>query len=154
MARSFSNGVGEARQPVNLVGLLSSKWDPVGWWRLFGGDVPDLRRIAIAVLGMTTSSCPVERSFSLQKSIHTTARNRLNHGTVNKLVFCHSNMNLLWEGNTVDDDVVIEFIEAAVAATNEDDGVGSTIREQAGGEGAIQVGSDDEEDDEEERDDD
>jgi hAT family C-terminal dimerisation region len=91
MARSFSNGFGEARQAgqhVNLVLLLSSKWDPVGWWRLFGGDAPELRRIAIAVLGMTPSSFPVERSFSLQKSIHTTARNRLNHGTVKKLVSC------------------------------------------------------------------
>jgi hypothetical protein len=41
-----------------------------------------------------------------------------------------------------------------VAATDEDDGVGSTSREQAGSEGAIQVGSDDEEDDEEETDED
>jgi hypothetical protein len=58
-------------------------------------------------------------------------------------------MNLLWEGNAVDDDMFLEFIEAAVAATDEDDGVGSTTREQAGSEDAIQVGSDDIDDDEE-----
>jgi hypothetical protein len=92
---------------------------------MYGGDAPELRRIAIAVLGMAPSSCPVERSVYLQKSIHTTSRNRLGHARVKNLVFCHSNMNLLYEDDGVEDNMFVDFYEATLSATAEKgDGTG------------------------------
>jgi len=44
---------------------------------------------------MSPSCCPVERSFSVQKSIHTLVRNRLAHDKVAKLMFVHTNLSVL-----------------------------------------------------------
>lgn len=56
--------------PVDIPGLLTFQWDLWGWWSLYGGFRPQLLEIGKALAGLFPSSCPVERYFSLQKSIH------------------------------------------------------------------------------------
>lgn len=44
---------------------------------------------------MSPCTGAVERSFSLQKSVHSLVRNRLTHDRVAKLMFVHTNLNLI-----------------------------------------------------------
>jgi hypothetical protein len=43
--------------------------------------------------------------------------NRLGHARVKKLVLCHSNMNLLYGDDGVEDDMFVDFYETALPAT-------------------------------------
>eukprot|EP00170_Pyropia_yezoensis_P001424 contig_6275_g1428 len=100
LSGSLMNGADAARKPgatVNVESLRNSEWDLWGWWSLYGGSTPGLREIGKALAGMSPSSCDVERSFSLQKSIHSLIRNRLTHDRVSKLMFVHTNLNLMGE---------------------------------------------------------
>jgi hAT family C-terminal dimerisation region len=69
----------------------------IAWWHCYGASVPILRRIALILLSLSPSSCPSERSFSIQGSINTLKRNRLSHSTVQKLLYCNINLRLLDE---------------------------------------------------------
>lgn len=61
---------------------------------MYGTSTPELREVGMPLPVMEASSCAVERSFSLQKSIHSHIRNPLKHAKVAKLIFSHSTMNL------------------------------------------------------------
>jgi hypothetical protein len=74
---AFGNGA--AYKGTNRNGDVSMSGR--GWW-MFGGDTPELQFIAITLLGLSPSSCPVEQSFSQQNNIHTLIRNRLAHDKV------------------------------------------------------------------------
>ena len=98
LSGSFQGGTFAARVPgvlVDIEGVMASQWDLWGWWAVYGGSSPQLREIGKALAGMTPSSCPVERSFSLQGSIHSLVRNRLTHDKVAKLMFVYTNMKLV-----------------------------------------------------------
>jgi hypothetical protein len=58
---AFGNGA--AYKGTNRNGDVSMSGR--GWW-MFGGDTPELQFIAITLLGLSPSSCPVEQSFSQQ----------------------------------------------------------------------------------------
>lgn len=57
--------------------------------------------------GMVPSFCPVERSFSVQKSIHMLVRNRLAHDKVAMLMFVHTNLSFLSGREVLGDHPVI-----------------------------------------------
>ncbi|KAM0867109.1 hypothetical protein ACQ4PT_042212 [Festuca glaucescens] len=61
----------DSRRAENVVGLRSS------WWMLYGGGAPDLQRMAVRILSLTSSSSGCERNWSTFESIHTKKRNRL-----------------------------------------------------------------------------
>jgi len=65
---------------------MTSKWDLWGWWSAYGESAPQLKAIGQQLTGMEPSSCPVERSFSLQKSVRSLVRNILTHEKVSKLI--------------------------------------------------------------------
>jgi len=77
----------------------------------------------MALAGMVPSSCSVERSFSLQKSIHSLVRNRLTHEKVAQLMFVHTNINLL--GGSDLDVEHLEFLKSVVLDSDSDDDGGS-----------------------------
>jgi len=98
LSGTFFKGAFAARKPgmaVDIASIMTSSWDALGWWSLYGGSAPELREIGKALAGMSPSCCPVERSFSVQKSIHTLVRNRLAHDKVAKLMFVHTNLSVL-----------------------------------------------------------
>ncbi|XP_071735719.1 uncharacterized protein [Rutidosis leptorrhynchoides] len=62
------------------------KYDPASWWASFGASTPNLRRVAIRILSLTTSSsgCAYKKK-----------RNRLGPSKLNNLVYVQFNANLL-----------------------------------------------------------
>ena len=69
--------------------------DGVKWWELFGGETPNLSKLAIRVLSQGTCASPCERNWSTFSLIHTKRRNRLSHDHIEKLVYLHTNHRLL-----------------------------------------------------------
>lgn len=64
------------------------------WWVCYGGDTPILQKLAIRLLGQTSSSSGCERNWSLFERIHTKRRNRLEHKRLNDLVYVTYNLRL------------------------------------------------------------
>jgi hypothetical protein len=71
------------------------------------------RSYAGRLLGFYPSSCPVERSFSLQKRIHSKVRNRLAYETVRLMMFVQCNLKLPEPNRPVGDDD-LDFLESAM----------------------------------------
>ncbi|XP_023752194.1 uncharacterized protein LOC111900549 [Lactuca sativa] len=67
---------------------------PDEWWKLHGGDAPELQKFAIRILSQTASSSGCERNWSVFERIHTKRRNRLEHQRLNDLVYVHYNLRL------------------------------------------------------------
>ncbi|XP_012845663.1 PREDICTED: uncharacterized protein LOC105965642 [Erythranthe guttata] len=62
---------------------------PDEWWRLFGFDVPNLQKLAIKIIGQTSSPSGCKRNWNVFERIHTKKRNRLEHQRLNDLVYVH-----------------------------------------------------------------
>ncbi|XP_035833408.1 uncharacterized protein LOC118482061 isoform X2 [Helianthus annuus] len=90
--REFRDRQGEFSRPLALASVKSDP--PDEWWRLFGGDVPELQSFAIRILSQTTSSSGCERNWSVFERIHTKRRNRLEYQRLNDLVYVHYNLLL------------------------------------------------------------
>ncbi|KAI9077222.1 hypothetical protein K1719_040793 [Acacia pycnantha] len=56
-----------------------NKSAPALWWKSYGAQVPDLRNLAIRVLGLTCSASGCERNWSTFEHIHSKKRSRLEH---------------------------------------------------------------------------
>ncbi|XP_070667962.1 uncharacterized protein [Malus domestica] len=67
----------------------------VSWWSTYGNRVPNLQRIAIKILSLTTSSSGCERNWSTFEGIHTKKRNRLDTTMLNNLVYVQSNAKIM-----------------------------------------------------------
>ncbi|GBG63807.1 hypothetical protein CBR_g39591 [Chara braunii] len=68
---------------------------PQDWWGLHGGDIPELQKIAIRVLGMWSTATPAERNWASMDFVHSKRRNSLSPESLEKLVYIHWNMQLL-----------------------------------------------------------
>jgi len=115
LSGGFAHGAAAARMPgtpLDVASVMNSEWDPFGWWSLDGGSAKELCEIGMALAGTVPSSFSVERSFSLQKSIHSLVRNRLTHEKVAQLMFVHTNINLL--GGSDLDVEHLEFLKSVV----------------------------------------
>nr|KAJ0207488.1 hypothetical protein LSAT_V11C500251870 [Lactuca sativa] len=74
------------------------------WWELFGGSTPHLKRIAMRILSLTSSSLGCERNWSTfeavsYKVVHTKKQNRLETNRLNNLVYVQFNANLIEKKN-------------------------------------------------------
>ncbi|XP_010245500.1 PREDICTED: uncharacterized protein LOC104589025 [Nelumbo nucifera] len=67
---------------------------PVDWWHTYGHCTPNLRRIALYILGLTCTSSACERNWSTFEHIHTKKRNRHDQKRLNDLVFVQYNQCL------------------------------------------------------------
>ena len=69
-------------------------FEPKQWWGLHGQRTPELKALALKLLGQpASSSC--ERNWSTYGFIDSALRNRLTPPCAEDLVFVHSNMRLL-----------------------------------------------------------
>ncbi|XP_020249248.1 uncharacterized protein LOC109826637 [Asparagus officinalis] len=82
---------------------------PVTWWRLYGNDTPELKKIAMKILGLTTSSSACERNWSTFEMIHTKKRNRLTHKKLHDLVFVKFNAKLKNKDAIIDRDPLTAY---------------------------------------------
>lgn len=70
-------------------------FNPANWWSTFGVSTPLLKRIAMKILSLTSSSSGCERNWSTFEEMHTKKRNRLESSCLNNLVFVHFNVSLM-----------------------------------------------------------
>jgi hAT family C-terminal dimerisation region len=126
----FVNGNLASRKPganQSVALLIANGWRPDGWCGEVGSDTLELCRVATRILAMVPSSCPVERSFSLQKRIHSKVRNRLAHENMCQLMFVHCNLKLPGLTGPVSDND-LDFLESAMVAAVTSDESGSPTR--------------------------
>ncbi|XP_039803889.1 uncharacterized protein LOC120667988 [Panicum virgatum] len=71
------------------------EFNPASWWRLYGGGAPDLQRMAIRILSLTSSSSGCERNWSTFEQHHTKRRNKLTTERLNSLVYIQFNNKLM-----------------------------------------------------------
>ncbi|GBG89436.1 hypothetical protein CBR_g49227 [Chara braunii] len=71
------------------------KKTPSEWWAAHGGDMPELQKIAIKVMGMWSTASPTERNWASMDFVHSKRRNKLSPESLAKLVYIHWNMQLL-----------------------------------------------------------
>ncbi|CAH1432877.1 unnamed protein product [Lactuca virosa] len=86
-------------------------FDPARWWGLFGGSTPHLKKIAMRILSLTSSSSGCERNWSTFEAVHTKKRNRLETNRLNNLVYVQFNANLM-EKNKKRKDRTLEVLLA------------------------------------------
>ncbi|GBG67264.1 hypothetical protein CBR_g88553 [Chara braunii] len=55
----------------------ASRLTPAAWWAAHGGDVPDLQKIAVKVMGMWSTATPAERNWTSMDFVHSKRRNSL-----------------------------------------------------------------------------
>jgi hypothetical protein len=69
-------------------------FEPKQWWGIHGQHTPELKSIALKVLGQPSSSA-CERNWSTYGFVHSLRRNKLTPTRAEDLVFVHSNIRLL-----------------------------------------------------------
>ncbi|GBG85919.1 hypothetical protein CBR_g40731 [Chara braunii] len=84
----------------------ATKCAPQDWWGLHGGDVRDLQKIAMRVLGMWSTTTPAERNWASMDFVHSKRRNSLSPESLENLVYIHWNMQLLRVPDSKESDYV------------------------------------------------
>ncbi|GKC53422.1 hypothetical protein Tco_1076167 [Tanacetum coccineum] len=79
---------------ISACEVNNEKYDPANWWGTFGGATPNLKKVAMRILSLTSSSSGCERNWSTFEGIHTKKRNRLEASKLNNLVYVQFNSNL------------------------------------------------------------
>ncbi|KAK1434207.1 hypothetical protein QVD17_11126 [Tagetes erecta] len=88
----FRDRDGSFGRPLSFSSLKSTR--PDEWWKLFGGDAPELQKFAIRILSQTASSFGCERNWSVFEKIHTKKRIRLEHQRLTDIVYVYYNLRL------------------------------------------------------------
>ena len=65
------------------------------WWKRYGGEHPELQKVAMRVLSQVSSACACERAWSAYDFIHNKRRNRLTPARARDLVFVFTNGRLV-----------------------------------------------------------
>ncbi|XP_020521171.1 uncharacterized protein LOC18431604 [Amborella trichopoda] len=89
---------------------------PSDWWSTFGGQCPNLKRLAMRVLSQTCSASGYECDWSVFVRMHTTKSNRLEHKRLTDLVFVHYNLRLRQRENAkmkLIDPIALENIDTS-----------------------------------------
>lgn len=74
-------------------------FDIVGWWSNYGAETPNLQKMALKIVSLTSSSSGCERNWSTFEGIHTKKRNRLDVERLNNLVYVQFNAKLVNKKN-------------------------------------------------------
>ena len=75
--------------------LKEEKTCPLQYWSSNQSEYPNIAQVAVSVLGITASSAPVERLFSVAVKVFRPDRCRLNNETFYRLMFVHCNNKYL-----------------------------------------------------------
>ncbi|GJX59601.1 tRNA dimethylallyltransferase 2 isoform X1 [Tanacetum coccineum] len=79
---------------ISACEVNNEKYDPANWWGTFGGVTANLKKVAMMILSLTSSSSGCERNWSTFEGIHTKKRNKLEASKLNNLVYVQFNYNL------------------------------------------------------------
>lgn len=112
---------------------------PVIWWDHFGDEVPELKRFATKILGLTCSASVCERNWNTLNQVHTKKRNNLSNDEMNKKMYIMYNEKLkqkFLKKNSLkeeDDPLVVENVSSDdewIANPNDDEGESVTSRKR------------------------
>ncbi|XP_038701804.1 uncharacterized protein LOC119998523 [Tripterygium wilfordii] len=78
-----------------------NEFNPTGWWSNYGDSTPNLKKMAIRILSLTTSSSGCERNWSTFEGVRTKKRNRLGLERLSHLVYVQFNAKLLYKKQRV-----------------------------------------------------
>jgi len=81
-----------ARDSCVLNMKLMSSWS---WWAKYGGNSPELQKVAMDILSLVVGACSCERKWSAFDFIHSKKRNKLSPAKAEELVYVFSNLRLL-----------------------------------------------------------
>ncbi|GBG71982.1 hypothetical protein CBR_g10920 [Chara braunii] len=110
------------------------KKTPSELWAAHGGDVPELQKVAIKVIGMWSTASPAERNWASMDYIHSKRRNKLSPERLAKLVYIHWNMQLLRVPETKNNgfvDLWCDFVEPAPEPEENDGSVSKGPEDEA-----------------------
>ncbi|KAK4271022.1 hypothetical protein QN277_019778 [Acacia crassicarpa] len=98
---------------MNAAVRQRNKSAPTLWWKSYGAQVPELRNIAVRVLGLTCSASRCECNWSTFEHIHSKKRSRLEHQRLQDLVFIKYNQGLKerFESRDLIDPIVLNDID-------------------------------------------
>ncbi|KAL2320021.1 hypothetical protein Fmac_028990 [Flemingia macrophylla] len=85
---------GSGRFDIPAAVRAMTKMAPAEWWKMYGGQTPQLKILAIKVLSLTCSSSGCERNWSTFEHIHSKKRSKLEHQKLQDLVFVKYNQAL------------------------------------------------------------
>ncbi len=74
--------------PIDIVG------NPIGWWKQHRHIFPTLYRLTCRFLNISSTSCPVERLFSVAGQVDAARRSSLSPDTMTLLVFLYESLSL------------------------------------------------------------
>ena len=84
--RNSKGFFGKSRHKHDLV-----LWDSRDFWAIAKNSVPELGLVALCLLNVNPTEASVERSFAIQKYIHTKTRNRLLQTNIQQEMFIRFN---------------------------------------------------------------
>lgn len=135
----YQNQIGSFGREVARRQMKNPSLDPVNWWSLHGGTTPELKKMAMRILGLTTSSFRCERNWSVFDMIHSKRRNKLGLDKSKELVYVNLSAQLKEKfecrnedslaARSMEEGKVTEWVEppkssdASVASDDEDDEV-------------------------------
>lgn len=68
------------------------------WWRIYGGPVQSLQRLALLVVSQVTTASACERNRSAYDTVIDKKRNRTSPDTAKKLVYVFQNLRAVYKG--------------------------------------------------------
>ena len=74
-------------------------WDARDFWNIAKSSIPELGTVALAILNINPTEASVERSFAIQKYIHSNIRNKLGCDKIEAEMFLKFNENKVDEDN-------------------------------------------------------
>ncbi|KAF7824624.1 zf-BED domain-containing protein/DUF659 domain-containing protein/Dimer_Tnp_hAT domain-containing protein [Senna tora] len=79
---------------IELAKSTRSEMDPAQWWDSYGDLGPELKKFAVRLLSLTSTSFGCERNWSVFEMVHAKRRNFLHQKKMNDLVFVMYNQKL------------------------------------------------------------
>ncbi|XP_042386822.1 uncharacterized protein LOC121978558 [Zingiber officinale] len=107
----YINKAGGFGRPLAIIGYTKhdEKYDPVGWWHLFGHGAPKLQKMAKRILSLTTSSSGYEKNWSIFEGIINKKKRQEEKG-VDVLLASKATMVQGWIVDSGDEDVETNIV--------------------------------------------
>ncbi|CAO2033804.1 unnamed protein product [Urochloa humidicola] len=87
----YQDAIGTFGKDIAIRQRRNESLDPAKWWLNYGTSAPNLRKLAIRILGLTCSSSACERNWSCFEQVHSKRRSKLTHDRMRDLVFVKFN---------------------------------------------------------------
>ncbi|XP_019094719.1 PREDICTED: uncharacterized protein LOC104757728 [Camelina sativa] len=111
--KKYEDKLGFFGKPLAIRGFEQNndEFQPGYWWSTYGTSVPNLFKLAMRILTLTSSSSGCQRNWSTFEEIHKSERNRLDVDQMNSLVYVQFNSKLINKRKSIKEenaDVIVD----------------------------------------------